>query len=157
VRISILTSPADTTDAYSGFRSRFGIETRDPTADLRVVEFCLAIPSTQSFRDGYSRALVRRAMKGYLPDQVRLRRTRGVQSADWVSWFPSLRPEFQAELQRLQRSETAAKCLDLPRLQGLLERWPAKFGVEHEVDYKLLLLRGMMMGRFIRWFEERHR
>jgi asparagine synthase (glutamine-hydrolysing) len=154
VRVSILTGPADTTDAYSGFRSRYGIETRDPTADLRVVEYCLAIPSTQSFRDGYGRALVRRAMKGYLPDQVRLRRTRGAQGADWVTWFPSLRPAFQLELERLERSETAARCLDLPRLGQLLERWPSSFGVEHETDYKLLLLRGVLMGRFIRWFEE---
>jgi asparagine synthase (glutamine-hydrolysing) len=154
LRMTTLAAPADFADTSSGFRAWFGIETRDPTADRRVVEYCFAIPSAQYLHHGMSRALVRRAMEGYLPDQVRLRRTRGDQGADWIEWLPAMRPDLAAELDRLDRSETARQCLDLARMRRLMEQWPDPLGIEHDNDYRLLLLRGIMMGRFIRWFEE---
>ncbi|MFZ5624936.1 MAG: asparagine synthase-related protein [Gemmatimonadota bacterium] len=154
LRIVILQGSADALDAYSGYRPRFGIETRDPTADLRVVEYCLAIPPSQYFHDGVDRWLVRRAMEGRLPDQVRLRTTYGAQSADWTEWLPVLRPELEAELDRLERNDTARRCLDLAHLRALVDRWPERLGLEHQKDYTLLLMRGVMMGRFVRWFEE---
>lgn len=55
----------------------FGIEARYPFADLRLVEFCLALPPTQRFRYGQTRTILRRAMKGYLPETVRTRNTKG--------------------------------------------------------------------------------
>jgi hypothetical protein len=38
-------------------------------------------------------------------------------------------------------------------MQGLLDRWPDRLTLAHEKDYLLLLMRGVTMGRFIRWFE----
>lgn len=152
-RISVLRGGADVADTHSGFRPWFGIETRDPTADRRVVEYCFSIPGSQYLRDGVTRRLIRRAMEGRLPDQIRSRTTTGAQSADWAEWLPAMREMFRAEVELLGQSDTAARCLDLPRLRSLLHRWPDRLGVEHEKEYNLLLPRGIMMGRFIRWFE----
>jgi asparagine synthase (glutamine-hydrolysing) len=152
-RIAILRGGADVLDTYSGFRPWFGIETRDPTGDQRVVEFCFSVPGSQYLHNGVTRSLIRRAMAGRLPDQVRNRTTIGGQSSDWTEWLPSLRPVFAAELDLLGHSETASQCLDLPRLRSLLDQWPDQLGVQHQKEYLLLLPRGIMMGRFIRWFE----
>lgn len=152
-RTLILRGGADVLDTYSGFRPQFGIETRDPTGDLRVVEYCFAIPGFQYLRGGVTRSLIRRAMKGRLPDQVRERTTIGSQSADWTEWLPAMRNELKAELDLLDRSDTANRCIDLPRLRALFDRWPESLGAGHEKEYYYLLLRGLMMGRFIRWFE----
>jgi hypothetical protein len=38
-------------------------------------------------------------------------------------------------------------------MQQLVDNWPEQLGIKHHYDYGLLLLRGIMMGRFIRWFE----
>ncbi len=152
-RIAILRGGADVLDTYSGFRPWFGIETRDPTGDQRVIEYCFSVPGSQYLHDGVTRSLVRRAMAGRLPDQVRNRTTIGGQSSDWAEWLPSLRALFAAELDLLDRSETANHCLDLPRLHALVEQWPAQLGNSHRNEYLLLLPRGIMMGRFIRWFE----
>ncbi|MEO8138760.1 MAG: asparagine synthase-related protein [Gemmatimonadota bacterium] len=152
-RISVLRGGADVLDTYSGFRPMFGIETRDPTADTRVVEYCFSIPGSQYLRNGVTRSLIRRAMEGRLPDQVRNRTTIGAQASDWTEWLPPMREMFSAELARLDRSDTANRCLDLPRLHALMDRWPARLGVEHQREYNLMLPRGMMMGRFILWFE----
>jgi asparagine synthase (glutamine-hydrolysing) len=55
----------------------FGIEARFPFLDKRLVEFCLAIPGEQKVSEGYTRAVVRRALKDYLPEAVRLRPGKG--------------------------------------------------------------------------------
>lgn len=151
-RIAILRGGADVLDTYSGFRPWFGIETRDPTGDQRVIEYCFSVPGSQYLHHGVTRSLIRRAMAGRLPDQVRNRTTIGGQSSDWTEWLPSLRAPFAAELDLLDHSETAKRCLDLPRLRGLVEQWPSNLGSQHRNDYLLLLPRGIMMGRFIRWF-----
>jgi asparagine synthase (glutamine-hydrolysing) len=117
------------------------------------VEYCFSIPGSQYLHNGVTRSLIRRAMEGRLPDQVRNRTTIGGQSSDWTEWLPAMQQMFREELDLLDRSDTASRCLDLPRLRSLMQRWPARLGVEHEKEYNLLLPRGIMMGRFIRWFE----
>jgi len=153
-RLCALNSPADGPDVTNGYRPWFGIETREPATDVRVVEYCLAIPATLFLRNGRTRWLIRRAMQGRLPESVLNRDRYGAQAADWSEWLPSMRGDLEAELARLERNETAGRCLDLPRLRSLLAQWPTQLGREHESLYMDLLLRGMMMGRFILWFED---
>lgn len=157
LRITMLEGGADTFDVYCGYRARYGVETRDPTADRRVVEYCFAIPGDQYLRDGVDRWLVRRAMQGRLPDRIRTRTTYGAQSADWAEWLPGMLPSIRADLSCLERNDTAQRCLDLPRLRSLVDRWPARLEHGHFRDYNLLLMRGLMVGRYIRWFEETYR
>ncbi len=52
----------------------FGIEARFPFFDVRLVEFCLALPSDQKLSGGWTRNIERRAMDGILPPAVRWRR-----------------------------------------------------------------------------------
>jgi hypothetical protein len=40
-------------------------------------------------------------------------------------------------------------------MRELVDRWPAPFRLEHRQDYDHYLLRGILMGRFLRWFESR--
>ena len=49
------------------------IEARYPFFDRRLIEFCLAIPLEQKFRQGYPRAILRHAMEGILPPEVQWR------------------------------------------------------------------------------------
>jgi len=152
-RILALEAGADGLDVPHLFRAFRGIEMRDPTADIRVIDYCLSIPADQYLRGGRDRLLVRRSMRGLLPDSLLRRTTRGAQAADWTEWFGAMRPAFAAELENLMRSDTARRCLDLSKLRSLIEHWPDRFGMEHHASYNLMLLRAMMMGRFIRWFE----
>ncbi|MEO0557356.1 MAG: asparagine synthase-related protein [Bacteroidota bacterium] len=50
-----------------------GIEPRFPFASVPLVKFCLSLPSHQRMRDGLTRSILRRAMRGRLPESVRLR------------------------------------------------------------------------------------
>jgi len=49
------------------------LEARYPFFDRRLMEFCLAIPLEQKFRQGYPRAILRHAMQGILPPEIQWR------------------------------------------------------------------------------------
>lgn len=51
-----------------------GIEARYPFFDRRVIELCIAQPPAAKMRDGWTRALLRDAMQGVLPDPILKRR-----------------------------------------------------------------------------------
>ncbi|MEQ2525841.1 asparagine synthetase B [Robertmurraya yapensis] len=71
--------------SFSKFSLQYGVLMRDPTNDIRVINYCLSLPLEQFFNNGMDRALIRNATEGYLPDKVRLNQYfRGVQGADWV-------------------------------------------------------------------------
>jgi asparagine synthase (glutamine-hydrolysing) len=146
---------ADAYDVYQAWRTHFGVELRDPTADKRVVEFCLALPESQYLRDGQSRSFIRRATEGLLPDVVRWQTRCGIQAADWYEGLQAAHDQVVTLLTRLERSDTAQRCLDLPRLRRLVENWPQDNWTDTNItrEYRFLLLRGLMVGGFILWVE----
>jgi asparagine synthase (glutamine-hydrolysing) len=75
----------------------FGLESRNPFYDRRLVEYCLALPGNQKLYQGWSRMVLRRAMAGVLPEAVCWRR-------DKSNLGPNFRHVFTTfERVRLQR------------------------------------------------------
>jgi asparagine synthase (glutamine-hydrolysing) len=73
----------------------FSIEARVPLLDHKLVEFGLSLPDHQKIQNGFSKAAVRQAVRGLMPETVRLRRTKlGFAGADrrWLSG--DLRPQI---------------------------------------------------------------
>ncbi|HET6360504.1 MAG TPA: lasso peptide isopeptide bond-forming cyclase [Gemmatimonadota bacterium] len=64
-------------ELIGGEAAAFGIETRYPFFDRRLVEFCIAIPPEQKLADGWTRLIQRRGMEGILPPSVQWRMTKG--------------------------------------------------------------------------------
>ena len=60
-------------ERYDRVAGSYGIEQRDPFFDPQVLEFCLTLPVTQLKDAGWPKFILRRAMAGYLPDEVRWR------------------------------------------------------------------------------------
>nr|WP_315215829.1 asparagine synthase (glutamine-hydrolyzing) [uncultured Duganella sp.] len=65
----------------------YGIETRLPFMDYRLVEFALALPTRMKIANGYGKWMLRHAAKGLVPDVVRLnRKKRGFDVAqNWIT------------------------------------------------------------------------
>jgi asparagine synthase (glutamine-hydrolysing) len=135
-----------------GTLAGWGIDLRDPTADKRLVEYCLKIPTEQYLSDGVQRLLARRALADRLPQAVLNEQKRGYQAADWHETLTAARADIATELDRLAACAPAAKTLDLVRLKQLVENWPTS-GWEHDnvmLPYRLALLRGISAGYFLR-------
>jgi asparagine synthase (glutamine-hydrolysing) len=129
----------------------WGVDSRDPTADRRIVEFCLSLPEDQYLRNGTARCLVRQAFTDRLPTEVLAQTQKGRQAPDYHESLEKCRDEVLAELDSMANSPLARRCLDLPRLRHLLENWPQSGwrNPERTSEYRLALLRGVAMGRFI--------
>lgn len=136
-------------------RRLFGIDVRDPTSDRRVIELCLSIPEEQFALGGEPRSLIRRAMRGLLPDAVLDERRKGQQAADWRVGFQEALPGLRAEVARLRNSPFASECLDIDRMEALLDRWPGADDASEraEKDYLCAFSRALTAGRFIRRVE----
>ena len=81
----------------------FGVEPRYPFFDRRLMELCLALPADQKLRDGWSRVVMRRAMDGLLPDEVR-----------WRASKANLSPNFRRNLLAKDRNLLAEFILEQP-------------------------------------------
>ena len=63
------------------------IESRMPFLDYQLVEFAVNCPPEFKLRDGWSKWLLRNAMKGILPEKVRLRKTKLGFDAPVAEWM----------------------------------------------------------------------
>ena len=142
-------------DYRNGYLAGWGIDQRDPTSDRRLLEFCLAIPEDQFLRHGKTKFLYRRAFANTMPAATIAARKRGYQGADWHVGLTAVRDQVAAELDRLEKSPRARRVIDLPRLRRLIENWPRDGWHENDVimQYRLILLHGLTVGKFIRWVE----
>ncbi len=136
-------------------RRLYGVDTRDPTSDRRLVELCLTIPDEQFRLDGVPKSLIRRTMAGLAPEMILTERRKGRQSADWWTGFDAARGQIASEVSRLANSTTASRALDMDRLQSLIDNWPEGGAGNEKVEYsyKLALSRALGAGLFIRRVE----
>jgi asparagine synthase (glutamine-hydrolysing) len=129
----------------------FGMEVRDPTLDKRVVQFVLAVPNREyTGPTGADRFLLRRAMKGCLPDSVLGQPRRGRQAADLIQRLKASSAEVDCAVRELENSPDTQACLDLDRLK---KSWRSL--VEDSVTGAsfraavVVLTRGLMVGLFL--------
>lgn len=133
-------------------QSLYGIDLRDPTADKRVYEFCFSIPSEQYVAGGHSRSLLRRALKGRIPDTTRLSYKRGLQGADWFIALSEALPAIRAEAAAIEASPAARQWIDMPRLHRLVDSWPASEPDTRAArnEWHNALTRAVSLGYFLR-------
>jgi asparagine synthase (glutamine-hydrolysing) len=119
-----------------------------PLCDRRLNEFCLALPFEQQIRDGWDRRLLRESMRGLLPDEVRLRVTRGFPQPSFQRHFAEAEPTLRTELDRLASSAIVAEYFDFPRLRAL---WDTR-NANPTWGRDLLLVRAVAAAAFLEWW-----
>lgn len=65
----------------------FSIESRTPFLDYRLVEYLLKTEDSAKIKDGYTKSILRRSMKGLLPEKIRLRRDKVGFATPEDEWF----------------------------------------------------------------------
>ncbi len=125
------------------------LEIRDPTTDARVIEYSFAVPD-EVFHGpaGSDRELLRHAMRGLMPDDVRCNQDRGRQSADLAARLIASAPQVDRVLAGLAAGP-APQYLDLARMQ---QAWDEARGTPDPLTTHRagsILLRGMMAGLWI--------
>ncbi len=139
------------TQAETG--AAFGLDVRDPTGDARVLAFCFSVPD-RIFIDpetGVDRWLIREAMKGRLPESVRMNRRHGQQGADLVLRLRNSAAAVEGALAEIEGGP-AAEYVSVPAMRNVwdkvrMEDTPETFRIAVTV-----LTRGIMAGLFVNGF-----
>ncbi len=138
-------------DYWFHLENKYGVVMRDPTADMDLLSFCLALPDEQFIERG----VAKRAVSDLLPREVLCNRQRGYQNGDWQHRFAASLPELMRELSLLEKSDLANEILDLKKIKRMLEKWPpgdlmspGTFAV-----YEKAVVNGLNIGKYIRRLE----
>lgn len=83
---------------------KFSLETRFPFLDHNLVEKTLSIPTGNYIRNGYTKAIMRDAMKGILPEKIRMRKDKVGFSTPEADWFKN--KKLQAILKDIIESDS---------------------------------------------------
>ena len=143
-------------DAMNLIRARWGLDIVTPLNDVRLTEFCLAIPDDQFMRDGTTRFLARRILrKAGVPAVIAENPIRGRQHPEWFAHLTKSSQTIPDQLNRLRRSPTVQRLIDLDRLDRLIAAWPADAAAAEREKVALLPLlnSALSVGAFIAWAE----
>jgi asparagine synthase (glutamine-hydrolysing) len=134
-----------------GILGGWGIDKRDPTADPRLIDFCLSLPLDLLMKDGVRRPLARAALADRVAPAVLGERRKGYQSADWHVGLSRDRAGTVRLLEEMAANAAAARLIDIERLQQLARSWPDGGWEEPRTmgSYRIALLRGLTAGHFI--------
>ena len=138
---------------FAMLNAETGLEHRDPTADPRLLAFCIATPD-HIFIDpetGMDRWLIREAMRGRLPDAVRLNRKRGLQAFDLVARLRMSATEVEEALNETSAGP-AAEYLNVSHMRLVWKRVLTEDSTDVFKLTNTVLLRGIMAGLFINSF-----
>ncbi len=142
-------------DAFGGRRATTGTDHRLPLADRRVVDFFGALPPDQFLRNGETRSIARRLLRGRLPAEIVESQARGVQNGGLVPHRHGAAARHAGRHRTAAVVPLASRVIDLDRLQGLLDNWPEDLASaeRQRPQYLQMLTRGMEMARFLAWHE----
>jgi hypothetical protein len=126
----------------------------DPLGDAEVSRVLFSLGPQEWLGDGRNRALARRATLGLLPDEVRLRATRGVQGIDLGRAIDAHQQQYAAALDRVTSSPLARDLLDTAALRRSMAGGVPTQG-RAAYEWQLFEGRALGMGLFVAWYEDR--
>jgi len=156
LRATLHGAGAERADLQQAFRAVHGVETRDPTFDLRVLEWCMGVPDEQFRRPGTKRWMIKRLMADHLPPEVLDDSVRGRQAADARLRIGDELDHIRAELDDAARDPELARLVDIGRLRRATDdrdRWTRDQdppGLRPTFDV-LALSRAVAALDFVRW------
>jgi asparagine synthase (glutamine-hydrolysing) len=150
-----ITSDEVSYETSRGVRVISGMDHRLPLSDRRVVEFFGALPVDEFLKDGRTRSLARRLLKGKAPSSIIDNEAIGLQHGDWFADLSARRTRMLDDMPRLRTSPSARRIVDLDRLQRLLVSWPVDIAMaeQRRVEYCTVLTRAIELARFLAWHE----
>ncbi|HEX8571413.1 MAG TPA: asparagine synthase-related protein [Allosphingosinicella sp.] len=134
-----------------GILGGWAVDKRDPTADPRLIDFCLNLPLDMLMKDGVRRPLARAALADRVAPEVLDERRKGYQGADWHEGLGRDRAGIGRLLDSMASNEIAARLIDVERLRRSVRDWPSGGWDSTPIigEYRIALLKGLTAGHFI--------
>jgi asparagine synthase (glutamine-hydrolysing) len=126
----------------------YGLQMCDPTGDVPLLEFCLAIPDEQYARGTQDRFLIRRALEGLVPPAIQWGTRRGVQGADLALRLRADAANVDAAVEEIAASAATREYFDLAAMR---ERWAAVLAGTNAATHgdAATLARSLLLALFV--------
>jgi asparagine synthase (glutamine-hydrolysing) len=95
----------------------FSVESRTPFLDHRLVELCFSLPFTDKFADGWTKSLLRRALRDDVPREILARRRKLGFSSPAAAWLKRDETRRAVRTLLLDRRSIERGVLDRRRLE----------------------------------------
>ena len=99
-----------------------GVDLRDPTADRRLIEFCLSLPAKDIVGSHGQRPIYDLAFARLVPAEVRCSPLKGFQGADWFEIYDP--EELRTGMRRYSENPVVREFVNLKVIEALLDEWP---------------------------------
>lgn len=87
----------------------FGLEARPPFLDTRLADIGFSIPDSLKINNGWTKCILRKAMKGTLPEKIRLRRDKKGFFTPEAEWLNQMHDEIKYALEKPFAEEVVFK------------------------------------------------
>ncbi len=143
---------ADAAPMNAAIRAAFRVDRRDPTADRRVLEYCLSTPADIFLREGQPKWLYRKAFGERVPAPLWEDRHVGLAASDWKAVQIQAQAALVGELQRQLATDACSDVVDVRTLLGLAQSLEEADPADRASYYRynLKLMRGLSTGIFTR-------
>jgi asparagine synthase (glutamine-hydrolysing) len=134
-----------------GILGGWGLDKRDATADVRLIEFCLSLPLEMLLSGRGRRPLARAALADRLPAALLDERRKGYQGADWHESLTADLPRVRALVEAIAADPSASRVVDADALRAALACWP-KQGWDTPLviaRYRNIFLQALTAGHFL--------
>ncbi|MCB0190083.1 MAG: hypothetical protein KDE31_37685, partial [Caldilineaceae bacterium] len=136
-------------DLWARWGAVTGLEVRDPTLDTRVMAYTISVPDPIfDSPDGADRWMMRAKTHDLLPDEVRLNRLRGRQSADLIERLMASAEEVEAALTAVDTPPSNA-YVDIVKMRQAWTDVQSKVTPVTTHRAGTILLRGLLAGLFL--------
>jgi len=137
---------------WAQFAGSFGVAVRQPANDQALVTFALSLPA-HVWEGPLDRWIFREAMRGVLPDCIRMNQQTGLQAADIVPRLRASRDELEATLTELENSALVRRCVDLEYCREIVAALDTGPHPYLTLAARMILMRGLSVGMFLSEFE----
>ncbi len=127
----------------------YAIDYRTPFTDVRLINYCMSIPPEQFYLDR-KRSLIRRSVKGLIPERIRLAHNK--EQGSTPNLFKGLwqdKDQLLEDLNNCSSIDQISTLLDIPRLRKLLA------GTDVDDSDKPKIYKNLELALYIAWFKNR--
>lgn len=119
---------------------KYGLISRDPFMDKRMIELCLRLPYFCFVSEGFERRLIRKYMQGIIPSTVLEDVThRGLQAADAGYRLKKYMGEYEEKIYKVLHDEKLEKYVDLEKIEEYYKSEVQEFQGEYTIKMQHLV------------------
>jgi asparagine synthase (glutamine-hydrolysing) len=133
----------------AGQSNVFGVDLRDPTGDIDVINYCLSIPNSSFFdKTLLNKNILKKMMTNYLPQEVLVSNKRGLQASDIGYRLLSDKIKINELLTYFEQSDAITSIIDINKMKNDWKSIQSIIKGENLPLYKKFT-KGLMFGYFL--------